>query len=208
MDLQFYGANCVSLSIKGTRIIIDDNLAALGAKSVTKAGDVALFTNTQITQPVAAVKLAIDMPGEYEVSDISIVGIPARAHLDAGGLASTMYKLTSGDMSVLVVGHIHPELSDKQLESIGMVDVMVVPVGGHGYTLDPLGALKIIKAVEPKLVVPVHYEDEALNYEVPQTDLKTALHELGMEPKETVTKLHPKPADLTDVTQLVVLEKV
>jgi hypothetical protein len=33
-------------------------------------------------------------------------------------------------------GHIYPELSEDQLEQIGMVDILVVPVGNSGYTLD------------------------------------------------------------------------
>jgi len=206
MDIQFYGANCVVLAVKGTRIVIDDNLADLGGKSVTKAGDVALFTGVHGV-PGADVKIDIDMPGEYEVADVSITGIPARAHLDEGGQNATMYTITAADTKVLVTGHIYPELSDKQLEAIGMVDVMLVPVGGAGYTLDPIGALKMVKAVEPKLVIPTHYDDKALKFPVPQTDLTTALHDLGMEPRETVTKLRVKPTELSDATALVVLEK-
>ncbi|MDB5169905.1 MAG: hypothetical protein JWN82_301 [Candidatus Saccharibacteria bacterium] len=206
MDLQYYGANCVTLSVKNGRVVVDDNLADLGGKTVTKNGDITLFTGPHGV-PAADVKLSFDSPGEYEVSDISIVGIAARAHLDEGGLAATMYKITAGDVNILVTGHIYPELSDRQLEEIGMIDVMIVPVGGSGYTLDPIGALKIIKAVEPKLVIPTHYDDKALKYPVPQVDLKAALHELSMEPQETTTKLRIKPTELSDVTHLVVLEK-
>lgn len=206
MDIQFYGANCVTLNTKGARLVIDDNLSALGAKSITKAGDIALFTGTHDAVK-ADVKLMIDMPGEYEVSDISITGIPARAHLDESGFASTIYKITVGDVSVVVVGHIHPSLAEKQLEGIGLVDAMIIPVGGHGYTLDPIGALKVIKEIEPKILIPTHYEDKAINYEVPQTDLKNALHELGMEPTETTAKYKLKPSELSDVTHLVVLER-
>jgi L-ascorbate metabolism protein UlaG (beta-lactamase superfamily) len=206
MDLQYYGANCVALSVKNTRIVIDDNLADLGAKSVTKNGDVALFTGAH-GLPSADVKLSFDSPGEYEVADISIIGIPARAHLDEGGLAATMYKIRTSEVTVLVTGHIYPELNERQLETIGLVDVMIVPVGGSGYTLDPIGALKLIKTVEPKVVIPTHYSDKALNYVVPQIDLKTALHEMAMEPQETVAKLRIKPTELSDATRLIVLEK-
>lgn len=206
MDLQFYGANCISLTHKGSRIIIDDNLADLGAKSVTKADDVALFTgaHASATQPA---RLTFDSPGEYEVSDISVIGIPARAHIDEDGHNATMFKLVVGDHGVLVTGHIYPELSEDQLEAIGIVDVLVVPVGGSGYTVDPVGALKLIKAIEPKLVIPTHYADKALNFPVPQQELSNALKELAMEPKETVTKFKFKPTEVTDLTQLILLEK-
>jgi L-ascorbate metabolism protein UlaG (beta-lactamase superfamily) len=207
MDLQFYGANCVSLTHKGTRLLIDDNLAELGAKSALKTDDVALFTGAVHNKPEAA-RLVFDSPGEYEVGDVSIIGIAARAHTDeAKQMNATMFKLMTGENSALVTGHIYPELSDAQLEAIGMVDVLVVPVGGNGYTVDPVGALKLIKDIEPKLVIPTHYDDKALKYSVPQQSLANVLKELGMEPKEKVAKFKLKPAELTDVAQLVVLER-
>jgi L-ascorbate metabolism protein UlaG (beta-lactamase superfamily) len=205
VELQFYGANCLVLTHKGTRIVIDDNLAELGAQSVTKPGDAALFTGPH---KAAAGRLAFDSPGEYEVADISIIGIAARSHLDEGGtLAATMFKLTGGEMSLLFTGHIYPKLNDDQLEAIGAVDVLIVPVGGNGYTVDPAGALQLIRAIEPKLVIPTHYTDKALKYPVPQQDLTAALKELSMEPKETTAKLKLKPSELSDLTQLVILEK-
>jgi len=205
MDIQFHGANCFSLSLKGARVVIDDNLKELGAKSVTKPDDVSLYTGPRTES--ASGRLILDGPGEYEVSDISVIGIPARAHVDEAGLNATMFKLIAGEQSVLFTGHIYPELTESQLESIGMVDILVVPVGGNGYTVDPVGALKLIKDIEPKLVIPAHYADKALNYPVPQQELSNALKELGMEPKETVTKLKLKPGELSDVTQLIVIEK-
>jgi L-ascorbate metabolism protein UlaG (beta-lactamase superfamily) len=206
MDLQFYGANCIVVTSKGSRVVIDDNLAELGAKSVIKSDDVALYTQPHPGDRVG--RLTFDSPGEYEVGDISVVGIPAQSHLEEKGTHSaTMFKLTVGDQSLLVTGHIYPELSDAQLEMIGLVDLLVVPVGGHGYTVDPIGALKLIRAIEPKLVIPTHYADKALNFSVPQQELADALKELAMEPKETVAKLKLKPGELSDVTQLVILEK-
>jgi L-ascorbate metabolism protein UlaG (beta-lactamase superfamily) len=205
MDLQFYGANCVSLTYKGARIVIDDNLAELGAKSIIKPEDVVLFTGPH---GGSNGRLVFDSPGEYEVSDISVIGIPARAHIDEPGkFNATLFKLVVGETSVLFTGHIYPQLTDDELESIGLVDVMVVPVGGNGYTVDPIGALKLIKDIEPKLVIPTHFDDKALKFPVPQQDLAHALNEMAMEPREVIAKLKVKHAELSDVTQLVVLEK-
>ncbi len=207
MDVQFYGADCLVLSGKQSRLVIDDNLTSLGAKGVIKDGDICLFTSSEHSAITAKAKLVIDMPGEYEASNISIVGLQTRAHMDEDSQKSAvMYKITWGETRLLVVGHVFPKLSDDELESIGIVDMMFVPVGGNGYTLDATGALQLIKAVEPKLVVPTHYADKNLNYEVPQAELSDALKTLGMEPKETLTKLQFKPAEVSDTTQLVVLE--
>jgi L-ascorbate metabolism protein UlaG (beta-lactamase superfamily) len=205
VDLQFHGANCISLSVKGRKIILDDNLAELGAKSITKSEDIALFTNGKNKTPA---ELFFDGPGEYEVSDVSVTGISARAHMDEEGKTNaTMFKLIAGDQNILVTGHIYPDLSEAQLEKIGVIDILIVPVGGNGYTVDPVGAVKLIRAIEPKIVIPTHYADKAFNYPVPQQDLENALKEMTMEPKETVSKLRLKATELSDVTQLILLEK-
>lgn len=207
MDLQYYGANCLVFSTKGVRVVIDDNLADMGGRSITKPGDIVLFT-TAHGDPKTEVKLLIDQPGEYEVSDVSVYGIPARAHMDEPGqMTATMYKLHTKELSIFVPGHIYPELTDDELEAIGMVDVMCVPVGGNGYTLDPVGALKVIKKIEPKLIIPTHYDDSSLKYAVPQQTLEQVLTALSMEPKETVSKLKVKASDLADVTELIILER-
>jgi len=206
MDIQFYGANCVSIANKQARVVVDDNLAELGGKSILKEGDIALFTGAH-TAPSVSLKLLVDQPGEYEVSNISIYGIQARAHMDeAGKKDATMYKLMLDDLRILVTGHVYPELSERQLEDIGMVDIMVVPVGGHGYTTDVVGALKLVKQIEPKLLIPTHYADNKLNFPVPQVSLEDALKELAMEPKESTDKLRLRTGDLGETLQLIVLK--
>lgn len=208
MDVQFFGANCIVISGKQARLVVDDNLTDMGAKTVAKEGDIVLSTVYYPGTPEKSPKLIIDQPGEYEVSGISVYGISARAHTDEEGQkTATMYKLILDDTSVLITGHVYPELSDDQLEAIGMVDVMFVPVGGNGYTLDGVGALKLIKKVEPKIVIPTHYDDPALKFPVPQQTLDQCLKALAMEPKETTAKLKLKSGELGDVTQLIVVEK-
>jgi len=207
MDIQFYGANCCVLSSKGVRVVIDDNLGELGLKTVAKSGDILLFTGSHAVSAVDP-KIVIAGPGEYEVSGLSITGIAARAHIDEpNSKSATMYRIVADDVTYLITGHIYPDLSEDQLEQIGMIDVMIVPIGGSGFTLDAGGAMQVIKKVEPKLVIPTHYADDALHYVVPQQTLEQALKNMGMEQKETVTKLRFKPAEASDATQLVVLTR-
>ena len=207
MEIVYHGANCVSLNIKKATITIDDNLREHGLKSVTKNGDIALFSGRR-PDIEAQPKIIIDQPGEYEVSDTSVQGIAARAHMDEEGKKSaTMYKIIGEDIRIAVIGHIYPELNDHQLEALGTVDVLLIPVGGNGYTMDSIGALKIIKDIEPKIIIPTHYDDSAIKYEVPQQPLEEALKGLAMEPKETLPKLKLKPGEISDITQLVVLER-
>lgn len=207
MELTFYGADCLRLSAKKAQIVVDDNLAALGLKSVTKPTDISLRTNKMLPKHTEAVFQA-EMPGEYEIAGVVIHGIAARAHMDEEGTKNAViYTVQADDSKVAIIGHIYPELSEDQLEAIGMVDAVVVPIGGNGYTLDAAGALNIIKQIEPKIVIPTHYADKAIKYEVPQAELADALKNLGMEASEKAAKYKIKPGELSDTTRLVVLER-
>lgn len=208
MELQYFGANCLRLSAKKAQIVIDDNLADIGLNSITKPADISLRTIREFPEHTEAMFRA-ELPGEYEVSGVVIHGVPARAHMDEEGKHNAViYTIQADDTKVLVLGHIYPELSEDQLEQIGMVDIAVVPVGGNGYTLDGVGALKVIKQIEPKVVIPTHYADSKIKYEVPQAPLADAVKGLGMEVSETLAKFKIKPAELSDSTKLVVLERL
>lgn len=208
MELQYYGANCVRIVSKKATITVDDTLTDVGLKPVTKKGDIALFTGAH-GEPATEVKLIIDHPGEYEVSDTSVQAIAARSHIDeVGHKTATIFKIICDDIRVAVFGHIYPELTDAQLEALGTIDVLVIPVGGNGYTLDPVGALKMIKKVEPKVVIPTHYDDKDTKYSVPQQTLDDAIRALAMEPKEPAAKFKMKGGELfNESTQLVILER-
>lgn len=206
MEIQYYGANCVRIATKKAAVVVDDNLEALGAKSVTKDGDIALHTFAMPT--VDKAKMTIDTPGEFEVSGVSVKGIAARAHMDEPKQKNaTIYKITVSDIRVVVTGHVFADLNDEQLEALGTVDVLLVPVGNAGYTLDAIGASKLIRKIEPKMVIPTHYADKGLNYEVPQQSLEEAVKELPFEAKEPVEKLKLKESDLSEVTELVILAR-
>lgn len=208
MDIQYYGGNCIKISTKKASLVIDDNLAELGQKSIIKDGDIALFSGPH-KDVAKEVKLLIDQPGEYEASDISLQGIAARSHTDESDKkTATVLKVIAEDIRLVAVGHIYPELNDEQLEAIGTVDILIIPVGGNGFTLDPDGALKVIKKIEPKIIIPTNYADKQLKYEVPALPLDEALKGLTMEPNETVPKLKLKASDLaSDLMQLIVLER-
>lgn len=209
MDFQYKGANCVVISTKEGTLITDPNLAELGAKQPTLAKvDVCLLTDTAFRPAETAEAFVIDCPGEYEVKGFAIRGIPSRSHLAKEDEIDmrTMYRLSSGDINVAVLGHIYPELTDDQLESLGMIDVLFVPVGGNGYTLDAVGAAKLVKLVDPKIVVPTHYADPELNYPVPQNGLEDFIKELGA-PQEEVDKLKIKKDILGESLKVYTLKK-
>jgi L-ascorbate metabolism protein UlaG (beta-lactamase superfamily) len=206
VELTYHGANCLRISTKKAQVVIDDNLGKLGLKPVTKPSDISLHTFSGV--PAKDSHFIADMPGEYEISGVVIHGVSARGHSDEEGKQSAViYTIAADDLRVVVLGHIHEQLSGDQLEQIGHVDIAVVPVGDSGYTLDGVGALKLIKQIEPKVVIPTHYADKAIKYEVPQVELTEAVKNLAMEPAETLPKYKPNLAELTDTTRLIVLER-
>ncbi len=206
MELQYFGANCLRIATKKAQIVVDDNLSQIGLKSITKPADISLHTFAG--QPTSKSQFLANTPGEYEISGVVIHGVAARAHMDPDDKQdAVIYTIAADDIKIAILGHIYPQLSEEQLEQIGHVDVAVVPVGNSGYTLDGLGALKLIKQIEPRIVIPTHYADKAIKYEVPQVELAESLKNLAMEPSETIDKYRPKLIDLTDTTRLIVLER-
>lgn len=206
MEIRFYGGNCVRLSTKKSSVLIDD-IAHLGAKSVATDKDILLITDPRYSSKNEKVHFIIDGPGEFEVSEVSIAGISTRSHIDEEKTSNaTMYRVIMDDVRVGIIGHVHPDLSDDTLEELGTLDVLCIPIGGNGYTLDGIGAQKIIKKIEPKVIIPTHYDEKGLNYEVPQQDLETALKALAIEPSETLEVYKIKNAEIGDSNKLIVLE--
>ena len=181
MDITYHGANCLTLATKEAAVVIDDNLAAIGGGAIKKV-DIRIFTNQNLKPENLDDAFVVDGPGEYEMKKVSVIGIPARSHMDEEGKHSaTIYKVVAGGVSFAIVGHVFPELSDEVLEKIGVIDILVVPVGGNGYTLDKVGAAKVLKKIEPKAVIPTHYKQSGINYEVPQAELGEFMQEIGAE---------------------------
>lgn len=207
MELQFFGANCLRITTKKANVVIDDYQAEMGKSAVTKSGDVRVFTDKSQSSDLEG-SFVIAQPGEYEIADVSITGIAAQAHIDEPGTTNaTMFKIVVDDIRLVVVGNIDSKLDESQLEALGTVDILAVPIGGNGITLDGIGALQIVKAIEPKLVIPTYYADSKLNFPVPPMSLQDGLKGIAMEPKDRVSKLKIKPADLlTDKAELIVLE--
>lgn len=199
MDIEYKGGNCVVFTTKKATLVVDPKLSTIGLKDQAGKADAQLATQADYKVASERDKLVIDGPGEYEVENISIKGIAALAHVDPKGSAqrATIYCFNTGDISVAVVGHIHPELTEEQLEAIGVVDVLVVPVGGNGYTLDATGAIQVVRAIDPKMVIPTHYADAAVNYPVPQAELAPFIKELGA-PVEETSKLKLKAGNLAE----------
>ena len=206
MQIDFFGANCLRLKSNGTTLVFDDNLASLGGKGVAGKDDVVCLTNDGLIPEPAAAKIVFNTPGSYEVSEILIDAVRADGFMGGDHPHATVYKVVCEDINLAVVGHVQPKLSDAQLEELGLVDVLFVPVGGNGYTLDAAGALQLTKSIDPKLAIPTHYEQKGLKYEVPQQSCEEFIKLAACETSFIESGLKLKKGDLGDQLSLRVFK--
>ena len=204
-DIEYKGANTVIITSKKAKIVTDPNLSLNGLKNVVLNDAIEIATEPRFAANSPDAKLLIEGPGEYGVADFDIRGIAAQRHLDSESqpLISTIYRIEIGDSRIGLIGNIYEKLSDDQLEELGLIDILIIPVGGNGYTLDATGAANLIRKIDPKVVIPVHYADKAIKYEVEQNSLEDFIKELNV-PVEQTTKYKVKglasmPATLTVV---------
>lgn len=201
MELQYHGGNCLRLTTKKTQLVTDPVSDLIELKTDVKKAGIILGTQPQYLKAIDEKDtFLIDSPGEYEFEEVSIKGVATQSHAGASGdNSATMYRVAIGDISIVFVGHINEKLTDDQLEAIGLTNILVVPVGGNGYTLDATGAAAIVRAIEPKVVIPVYYAEDGLKYEVPAGSLELFTKELGAAVEESVEKYKIKtlPESLT-----------
>ena len=138
-------------------------------------------------------------PGEYEVRGVFIKGLPSESAYGGEQLINTIYTVTLENMNICFLGAINtPELKNETVEALDEIDILFVPIGGEG-VLDPAKAYKLAISLEPKLIIPMHYND---------AQLKSFLKEAGENPKPEA-KLTLKKKDLEGKEgDVVVLESV
>lgn len=207
-EIEYKGGNIVILTTKNTTLAVDPKSSLVGLKDVVTKGLVELGTEPRFLLNHADAKLVLEGPGEYELGDFSLRGIAAQRHIDTESdeKLATIYRIGVGEVHVALIGNIAPKLSEDQLEGLGVVDILLLPVGGGGYTLDATSAASLVRQIEPKVVIPVHYADSVLKYEVPQDELETFTKELGAPVEDGGTKFKVKsPASIPQtLTTLVV----
>ncbi len=194
-DIEYKGGNGIVITTKKTTVVIDPKLSLVGLKDLSTKDAVEIATEARFAINKPDAKLIIEGPGEYEIGEFSIRGASAVRHIDtdADEPISTIYRIEIGDVRLALLGNIAAKLTEDQLEEIGVVDILVLPVGGGGYTLDGTSAATLARSIDPKVVIPVHYADNTLKYEVPQDGVEVFVKELGA-PVEAVSKYKVKSA--------------
>lgn len=146
-------------------------------------------------------------PGEYEIKGVRIVGVSS-FHDEKKGAErgkNTIYNIKIDNLFICHLGDLgQAELTSEQLEAIGEVAILLIPVGGV-YTIDASGAAKIAASLEPKIVIPMHYADPGNNLQLEPVD--KFLKEMGAEKVEPITKLSIAGDKLPEELTVTLLEK-
>jgi L-ascorbate metabolism protein UlaG (beta-lactamase superfamily) len=131
-------------------------------------------------------------PGEYEIGGVLIIGIPT-FHDGAGGKErgkNTAYLMEIDEVTVCHLGDLGHALTNEQTEALENVDVLLIPVGGVS-TINATTAAEVVRQIEPKIVIPMHYKTEALKRELEPVDRflkEMGTREIEPQPKLSVTK--------------------
>ncbi len=158
---------------------------------------------------VSEVKKVVSGPGEYEISGVSIIGLPS-FHDDKKGEErgkNTIYIFEMDDLRIVHFGDLGHKLPESVLEDLGTVDIMMVPVGGF-YTIGAGEASELVASVEPGIVIPMHYLVPGMNLEVfgKLSKVDDFLKEVGL-PVENSDKLSIKKEELSEEQKIVVLNR-
>ncbi|MCL2869521.1 MBL fold metallo-hydrolase [Candidatus Saccharibacteria bacterium] len=177
-DIEYKGGNAVIITTKKGSLAIDPKRSIFGLKNIVVKNGIELATEARFLTNSPEYQVNLEGPGEYEVSGFLIYGAPAYRHLDDRTkegtiMASTLYRVEVDDVNIGVIGNVDPEITDDILETLDNIDVLIIPVGGNGYTLDATAAAAWANKIGPKVIIPVHYQNKALSYEVPQDSVDT-----------------------------------
>jgi Beta-lactamase superfamily domain len=151
---------------------------------------------------VAGSPFTISEPGEYEVGGVFVYGIQDK-EADEGKKRPLIYRIEAEDMSIAFLGSLNRNLTDAEIEGLGNIDILVLPVGGNE-VIDAKTASKIMSQIEPRIVIPVHYHIGGIKTKLDTVDQFCSA--LGACKREEVNKLKISKKDLPvdDVIVMVV----
>src|SRR3989344_1024892 len=213
MDIIYLGHSCFLLNYKQVKLVTDPFGEAVGFKQRQAAADIVTIShNHRDHSDLSRIKgggpRVINGPGEYEVSGVSIIGVAAW-HDDKNGEnrgKNTIYVIDMGDVRLCHLGDLGHKLTDKQLDLIDGVDVLLIPVGGE-VTIGPAEASDVVKQVSPGLVIQMHYKTrEHGNAFAKFFGVKEFLDEVGGSFKKA-SKIKLTKTDVPEETEFVVMER-
>lgn len=189
MTVQYFGLGCFKLTTTNSSVLINPFEAKTGLSPLKGQVDLILHTNSQDTTCDNLGKHIISYPGEYDVAECNVVGLPVK--MDEA--YHTVFWLEVGGVRFLYTGPVKDwNVDGEEVSKLGDIDVLICAVGGEG-VMDASRASKLARELEAKLVIPAYFELPNLKekFESPHKFLK----EMGSK-VESVDKLKLTTKDL------------
>jgi len=232
MNIIWHGQSCFQItSSQGKNnqidIVIDPFSEDIGLRVPKLEADILLVTHDHNDHNnVKAVSATtsgsspflINGPGEYEIKKVFIQGIHSW-HDEKGGKergGNTIYTIEAEELKLCHLGDLgQKELTEEQLERIGEVDILMIPVGGVPHqnqwwgTISAKEALKVMSQIEPRITIPMHYQIPKLNPPAggKLEGLDKFLKALGLKSITPENKLSIKKKDLSpEEAKIIVLK--
>mgnify|MGYP001578645423 CR=1 FL=1 len=196
--ITWAGQSCFQISVSNGKdheatIVVDPFDEKVGLKVPSFSADLVLVSHMHDDhnniEGIKGEPFVIQNPGEYEVKGVFVQGIDS-FHDNVEGKErgrNTIYTIEAEDIRFCHLGDFgQKQLTDEQLDKIGRVDILMVPVGGT-FTIDSSEASKVIGQIEPKIVVPMHYALPKLKVEL--DGVENFLKAMGKKDVSPVDKL-------------------
>jgi L-ascorbate metabolism protein UlaG (beta-lactamase superfamily) len=210
LDVTWLGHGCFRLRGRGAAVVTDPYPPAIGLKLARMDAEVLTVShdhdNHSYTQVVRDGAYEIHGPGEYEVAGVSVIGVPTYHDAEKGKKEgrNTVYLIEIDDVRVCHLGDLGHKLDDSEAEAVASPDVLLVPVGGRT-TISAAQAAEVVRQLEPRYVVPMHYAIPGLKVELDTID--RFLKEMGVTSSEPQPKLSVQKSSVAEYeTKVVVLE--
>jgi len=208
LDVTWLGHGCFRLRGRGAAVVTDPYPPSIGLKLQRLDGDLVTVSheheNHNYTQ-VMRDAYEIRGPGEYEVAGVSVIGVPTFHDAEKGAKhgRNTVYLIEIDDVRVCHLGDLGHRLDDAEAEAIASPDVLLVPVGGNT-AINAVQAAEVVRQLEPRFVVPMHYAIPGLKLQLDTLD--RFLKEMAVTSAEPQPKLSVQASSGEYDTKVVVLE--
>lgn len=217
MDIKYFGHSSFYIRGKNAKIVTDPyDSAYTGLKFPKTEADVVTISHDHADHnsliDIKGEPLVLTWPGEFEKKQVRITGFKSFHDKQNGEERgeNVIYKFEIDDFSILHCGDLGHMIPDEMIDQIGVVDVVMIPVGGL-YTIGPVEAVKVLNEIEPSIVIPMHYGQDGLKDETfgGLQPLEAFLKEIGAINIEPMEKLTLKREELTgENIQVVVLKNM
>jgi len=211
MEIKFYGQACFSITEAGATVITDPfqpeiglKLPKLKADAITVSHDAPAHNNVEAIEGDAKL---FSWPGEYETKNIHFKLIHSfhNQKEDAEQLENNVTVIHWGGISLCHLGAQGTKLTPEQLEQVGEVDILFVPVGGKG-SLEPKKAKELIEQIEPRIIIPMCYNTEGSKLGLGELD--AFLSVMGTKIEEPLESLKVKRSEFPEDNSKLVILKV